>query len=130
VLNSITRLQLFLLLFYLSSCAVQQAPTKSPISLVANPVARYVLEAPVNVKARNSATTRLKSGTTWSLVGTIEQGEVFQTKDQVVIVNSFNVHEAFIVIHENKVIGYYLPVEKTFVKSKPVNITLVKGSES
>jgi hypothetical protein len=110
----------------LSSCSVQQAPLQSALVASADPTAVYVLEKETAVKAGNAANTTLRSGTTWLLVGSIEKGNVFKTKDQVVVVNSFNVHEAYIVVQGDTVVGYYLPVEKTFVKSKPVKIILSK----
>jgi hypothetical protein len=121
-----TRLQFLGLIVLLSSCAAQQVQLKSPITLSVKPAPMYVLQMPVTIRASNSAATHLRAGTTWSLIGAIEQGNVYGTKDQVVIINSFNVHEAFIVVRDNKVVGYYLPVEKTFVKSKPVDINLIR----
>jgi hypothetical protein len=110
----------------LSSCSVQQTKLQSNLIASADPTAVYVLEKQTVIKADNAANTTLRSGTTWLHVGSIEEGDVFKTRDQVVVVNSFNVQEAYIVVQEGKVVGYYLPVEKTFVKSKPVSIKLSK----
>ncbi len=85
----------------------------------------FVLEAPVTIRASRAGKTVLKQGTRWQLVGSIEQGSVYRTKDQVVIVNSFNVHEGDIVVSSGMVVGYYLPTEKTFVDAKSVAISLV-----
>lgn len=74
----------------------------------------------------DSTTKHFKADTTWALLGSIPQGNVNGTRDQVVIINSSNGHEAFIVVYENNVVGYYLPVEKTFVKSQPVHIQLIR----
>jgi len=56
----------------------------------------------------------IKAGTKWDYVGTIENGDVFNTKDQVLTVEASNIHEAYIVISSGKLVGFYLPVEKTF----------------
>ena len=40
------------------------------------------------------------------------------------IVNSFDVHEAAIVISDDQVVGYYLKVTRNFVEAKPVAIAL------
>jgi hypothetical protein len=65
--------------------------------------------------------TRLKSGTRWSHVGSTEHGDVFRTKDQIVTVEASNIHEAYLVLSNRVVTGFYLPVEKTFAPArKPV----------
>jgi len=84
------------------------------------------LEESITIQASNAKPSTLHAGTKWETVGTINQGIVYRTKDQVVIVNSFDVHEGYIVVKDLQVIGYYLPVEKTFVESKPVTIKLSK----
>ena len=62
--------------------------------------------------------TRLKAGTRWRQVGTTEHGAVFATQDQIVTVEDSNIHEARLVVSDDVIKGFYLPVEKTFV---PVN---------
>jgi hypothetical protein len=65
--------------------------------------------------------TVLRADTTWKQVGTTEFGEVFATKDQIVKVEASNIHEAEIVLSERSLVGFYLPVEKTFAPlSHPV----------
>ncbi len=85
---------------------------------------QYFLENDVKVNPANAASFNLKTGTKWKLVGSIERGEVYKTKDQAVIVNGFNVFEAYVVVSDEKLVGLYLPTEKTFVKSKPEEFIL------
>ena len=56
----------------------------------------------------------LKKGTRWQYVGRIAQGEVYRTADQVLTVEASNIHEAYIVVSSTKLVGFYLPVEKSF----------------
>ena len=56
----------------------------------------------------------MKKGTTWDFVGTISSGDVFRTKDQILTVEASNIHEAYIVVSSDKLVGFYLPVEKSF----------------
>ena len=65
----------------------------------------------------------LSKGTKWNLVGTIPEGEVYKSKDQVLTVECSNIHEAYLVVSKNSVVGFYLPVEKGFVKLRK-SITL------
>jgi len=52
-------------------------------------------------------------------VGRIEQGEVYKTKDQVVTVEASNMYEAQLVLSGSLVVGFYLPVERTFTAADP-----------
>jgi hypothetical protein len=62
-------------------------------------------------------------GTTWELVGSISQGDVYKSRDQVLTVECSNIHEVYLVVSHGLVVGFYLPVEKGFVKlSKPVTL--------
>ncbi len=64
-------------------------------------------------------------GTTWNLVGTVPEGEVYKSSNQVMSVECSNVHEAYLVVRETSVVGFYLPFEKGFVKlSKPIALNM------
>ena len=56
----------------------------------------------------------LKKGTKWRSLGRLPQGDVYTTSDQVLTVEASNIQEAYIVIDSRKLVGFYLPVEKTF----------------
>ncbi len=116
-MNKLNTISVFLLSSLLISCSAKQLPLQSQIEIAKEQKAFFQLNDEVEIKATNAKPTILKPGTRWMLVGSINQGEVYRTKDQVVIVNSFNVHEGYIVVEHNSVVGYYLPVEKTFVES-------------
>ncbi len=118
---------LLLVAFVISSlvaCSANQVRLEAQLSPSANS-GQYILKQSVIVQAPNARPSTLKADTTWLEVGSIEQGTVYRSKDQNVIVNSFNVHEGYIVLNGSKVVGYYLPVEKTFVESQAVFIELV-----
>lgn len=69
-------------------------------------------------------TRTLRQGTKWEYVGTVQYGDVFKTKDQVFTVEASNIHEAYLVISENTLVGFYLPVERTYSPlGKPVELT-------
>ena len=111
------------LIVSLLACSAKQVKLEAQLVPSAS-TSTFTLQRSVRVEAPHTNVSELKAGTNWSLVGTIVQGSVFRSKDQVVIVNSFNVHEGYIVINDENIVGYYLPVEKTFVESKPVSIGL------
>jgi len=57
----------------------------------------------------------LRKGSSWKLVGTIPKGEVYKPLDQVLTVECSNIFEAYLVVSEGHMVGFYLPVEKGFV---------------
>jgi len=108
----------------LSGCSTSQIKLHGDLVYANESETEFVLKNVVVVEALHAKPLTLKPDTRWRKVGTIERGVVYDTRDQVIIVNSFNVYEGYIVISEGSVVGYYLPTEKTFVETKPVTINL------
>jgi len=91
----------------------------------------WVLQDGVRVKLTSGWSSALKKGTVWRLVGHIEQGDVFKTRDQVVTVQASNVHEAEPVVNDGKLVGFFLVIEKTFTPAdlpKPIRLTMGDGT--
>lgn len=63
--------------------------------------------------------TTLRADTRWELVGTVTQGEVYRTKDQVVTLEGAHIHEGYLVLDRGMLVGFYLPVERTFSPVTP-----------
>ena len=57
----------------------------------------------------------LRKGTHWDFWGAIAEGEVYKPRDQTLTVECSNVHEAYIVVVDSAMVGFYLPVESGFV---------------
>lgn len=66
----------------------------------------------------------LRKGTRWMRVGRIAAGDVYQTRDQVLTVEASNMHEAYLVVAAGNLMGFYLPVERTYVPTEPVALAL------
>jgi hypothetical protein len=101
----------------MNSCAFDVLHLKQvPSQLQAAPTPRnsFVLEEAVNVKLDSGYSRVLKKGTSWNFVGMTSYGDVFRTKDQILTVEASNIHEAYIVVSSGKLVGFYLPVEKSF----------------
>ena len=75
----------------------------------------FVLNHDVKATVGSGFATRLKAGSRWHQVGNTDRGAVFTTKDQIVTVEASNIYEAQLVVSENAITGFYLPIEKTFV---------------
>ena len=68
----------------------------------------------VNVTLSSGYNEKLKSETKWDYIGKVEQGDVFKTEDQILTVEGSNIFEAYLVVSNGYIKGFYLPVEKTF----------------
>lgn len=106
------------LTFALGGCAfdvisVMQTPAKLEPTPPGSSAA-WVLGDDTKVTLKEGFATPLKRGTRWQQVGTIQQGDVFHTKDQVVTVEASNQHEADLVMKGNMAVGFYLVVERSF----------------
>jgi len=114
------------LLLLLTGCAFDLVHVKQmPVSYlsIADPAKAFVLVHEVKATLGTTYPTRLKAGTRWRQVGTTEHGAVFATQDQIVTVEDSNIHEARLVVSDDVIKGFYLPVEKTFVPVKhPIRI--------
>ena len=102
-----------LLTVLVTACApaVVQVPT-SPMRLQEGK--RMQLSETVRVGLSTGYSSVLKAHTEWHLVGKIDQGEIYKTRDQVLTVEGSHIHEAYIVVEDGCLVGFYLPVEQTF----------------
>jgi hypothetical protein len=72
--------------------------------------------------------TKLRQGTRWQLAGHTPQGDVYGTNDQIVTVEAANIFEAMVVIQGDKLAGFYLPVEHSFVAAtNPITLPIERG---
>jgi hypothetical protein len=112
---------------WLVGCAlpVPQHKLEQPIAPASG--RQFILDVDADCYIGTGYGRTLRQGTRWRLYGTIPQGDVYRSPDQTLTVEGYNVHEAYPVIHDDAVVGFYLPVEHTFTEtSKPVPLTLTK----
>jgi hypothetical protein len=102
-----------------ASCAplVLQEPTQ----LTPGVGKSFRLTRTTEVPLSTGYSTTLRANTRWELVGTVTQGEVYRTKDQVVTLEGAHIHEGYIVVNQGALAGFYLPVERTFSPVTPAN---------
>ena len=102
---------------FVASCAplvVQQ-----PAQLTPGVGKSFRLTRAADVALSTGYSTSLRANTRWELVGTVTQGEVYRTKDQVVTLEGAHIHEGYIVVNQGALVGFYLPVERTFSPVTP-----------
>jgi hypothetical protein len=105
--------------FAIAACA--QAVKQEPAAALqpAERAKQFRVAQGLDVRLDTGFTTHIKSQTTWSLVGTLAQGEVYKSRDQVLTVEGADVHEAYLVMAGDELVGFYLPVEHAFARISP-----------
>jgi hypothetical protein len=88
----------------------------TPVTLQspATSLSGFILQEQVNLNIGYGYERTLKVGTNWIPVGTIPYGDVFKSEDQVLTVEASNIYEAYIVVSNDEVVGFYLPVEDSY----------------
>lgn len=119
-----------LALFLSSACAfdivhVKQIPAH--LECKADPSANFTLEKETKVSLGTGYSRTLKANTYWTLVGSLPEGCVFKTRDQVLTVEASNIYEAYLVVNADKLTGFYLPTEETYSPlDKPLTISVIR----
>ncbi len=87
----------------------------------------WTLAEDVKISLSTGYNRKLKAGTRWDLIGKIENGDVYQTKDQILTVEGSNIYEACIVVSEGQLVGFYLPGKNSFSPlSKKMSLPIEK----
>jgi hypothetical protein len=64
----------------------------------------------------------LAAGSQWREAGRITEGVVFKPVDGVLTAEGRHIHEAYLVLDGERVVGFYLPVEQDFAALPPTSI--------
>jgi hypothetical protein len=118
----------FLLAASLSGCAVQHSPTQLAALPPTQQARPCVLLAPVEIRLATGYARSLKQGSAWQPVGSTAQGMVFRPLDDAFTVEGAHVHEAYLVVQEGQLVGFYLPAERGFSRLEhPIPIHFKQG---
>jgi hypothetical protein len=86
----------------------------------------FELTDEVNIDLGTGYSRKLNNGTQWHYVNTITQGDIFKTKDQLLTIEGSNIYEAYIVVSQKQLVGFFLPVEETYSPlSTPTTLPMV-----
>jgi hypothetical protein len=109
--------------FSLSACAFDLAHvtyTAATFQPTQNSTRTLVLSDDVPLTDTPCSYSRtLRKTTRWNQIGRIAEGDVLRSKDQVLTLECSNIHEAYLVMSGDKLIGFFLPFEKGFVPHSP-----------
>ena len=68
----------------------------------------------VTIELPTGYSRSLVAGSLWREVGSLVQGKVFRPVDSVFSIEGRHVHEAYLVVRQGRLEGFYLPAEKSF----------------
>ncbi len=107
----------------LAACAAEV--TRHPTELKPGAARAWVLQQPVSFHLDSGYPRQLVGGTAFQELGTVPQGRVLKPVGAVLTVEGAHMHEAYAVVRDGQLVGFYLPVEKSFSPlSQPVSLPL------
>ncbi len=81
------------------------------------------MEADVPLRLATGYERTLKRGSQWTRVGQVEQGDVLRPYQHVLTVEGSHIHEAWLVVRDGKLVGFYLPAERAYSAQQPVSLS-------
>jgi len=100
-----------ILLVFLSGCAVQHTAAQLQGMV---PGERRILAKAVEVQLDTGYGRTLKPGSQWQPVGSLPQGIVYRAVNDVFTLEGAHIHEAYLVVQGDQLVGFYLPAERGF----------------
>jgi hypothetical protein len=109
----------------LTACA---AVSHSPASVIpmtqSKPTAPVNLSKSLDIKFDTGYSRQVKQDSQWVHIGRIEQGDVYKPHQDVFTLEGAHIHEAYWVVKNGLLIGFYLPFEQGFsLLKQPVSVT-------
>jgi hypothetical protein len=100
----------------LPGCAMQVQRSPATLLPAAEDVRAQRLHTAATIHFRLSTgyERTVPQGTEFVRAGRVEQGEVLRPTSYVLTVEGANVHEAFLVVTQARLVGFYLPAERAF----------------
>ncbi|NUA32222.1 hypothetical protein FCJ59_36840 [Cupriavidus basilensis] len=100
----------------LSGCAPMIATTPSAVELAQDgTTARSItIQTPVVIQLDTGYSRTLPAESVWKPVGRVPQGAVYRPVGTIFTVEGRQVHEAYLVLKDRKLVGFYLPGEQNY----------------
>lgn len=114
----------------LAACGPQVRVAPTTLGRLERPVADLAVPAPVRIELPTGYIRTLAAGSAWRAVGTLPHGIVYQPVDSVFTIEGRNVHEAYLVVREGHLHGFYLPGENNYSPlAAPLSLPLAQGAK-
>jgi hypothetical protein len=102
-----------ILLALLAACShVSQRPATLSHAPAATSALRMVKQ--LHIVFDTGYSRIVKAGSTWIAVGSLAEGTVFKPQGAVFTLEGAHVHEAYLVVSNDVLVGFYLPAERSF----------------
>jgi hypothetical protein len=104
----------------LCGCAVAHQPSSmTPVDTTD----RLTLGAAVPLRLATGYQRTLQQGSQWTRVGRVAQGDVLRPYQHVLTVEGSHIHEAWLVVRDGMLVGFYLPAERAFTAQDPAPLS-------
>jgi hypothetical protein len=99
----------------LAGCASEVIRSPSQLDAASgSPVRRYVVTEQVAFRLDSGNTRTIAAGTEFVRIGALRQGFVLKPTRTVMTVEGAHMHEAYLVVDRERIVGFYLPVEQAY----------------
>jgi hypothetical protein len=78
-----------------------------------------VVAAPVSIELSTGYKRQLAAGSRWREVGSLREGIVYMPVGTVFTIEGRDVHEAYLVVQDGRLHGFYLPAESRYSPLQP-----------
>jgi hypothetical protein len=102
-------------LLALSGCASDVV--RSPVEFSALPAPqqkRYVASQAASIRLDSGYERSISAGTEFLEIGRIRQGSILKPTNTTFTIEGAHMHEAYPVLSNQRIVGFYLPVERAF----------------
>lgn len=92
------------------------ATTPSSVELAQDGTAErsITIQAPVVIQLDTGYSRTLAAKSVWKSVGHVPQGAVYRPVGTIFTIEGRQVHEAYLVLKDKKLVGFYLPGEQSY----------------
>ncbi len=114
-----------------TGCASEVVRFPAELSGSESGATSYVVAKPADLVLDSGYQRRIESGTELVPFGSVRQGQVLRPTNAVLTVEGTHVHEAYLVVAEGRLVGFYLPFEKAFSPlTRAVHLSIEKREAS
>ncbi|WP_132258526.1 hypothetical protein [Paucimonas lemoignei] len=115
-MRTFSLIRILILAAFVAGCASQVAYRPEAFKAVERSAQQTLktLAQTTEVQLDTGYSRTLKAGSQWVHAGTISQGEVYKPYKDVFTLEGAHIHEANLVVANDQLVGFYLPVERGF----------------
>ena len=101
-------------LFLLGGCAASVPAQPAELASLVASVPDIEVRQDVQIRLGTGYTRVVPAGSRWRAVGRLPQGQVYRPLNTIFAIEGRNVHEAYLVMQDGAVQGFYLPGESRY----------------